>query len=93
MSELRRILSLSFVPLALMVCLLLASCGGDEEEAVDFPYDDPDSGSGNGDGGEIASERIVFLPVTPGGNVDIRETLFQVDPFYMRYGQECDYSA
>ncbi|MEO2005003.1 MAG: hypothetical protein ABGY41_13000, partial [Candidatus Poribacteria bacterium] len=40
MRELRRILSLSLVPLGLMLCALLAACGGDEDSEVDAsePY-------------------------------------------------------
>ncbi|MEO2002878.1 MAG: hypothetical protein ABGY41_02115, partial [Candidatus Poribacteria bacterium] len=36
MPERRRISSLSLVPLGLMLCVLLASCGGDEEPEPDF---------------------------------------------------------
>jgi hypothetical protein len=38
MPELRRILSLSLVPIGLMVCVLLAACGDDVEVALPQPY-------------------------------------------------------
>ena len=37
----------------------------------------------NGTSGSFESEGIVFLPVTPGGSIDIRGTSFDVDAFYI----------
>ena len=70
MSELRRIFSLSLVPLGLMVCVLLAACGDDEDTPMTQPDAEAAAEQRSPNGAPLATQQVVVESGDPNPDVN-----------------------